>query len=98
MPADGPGIPGPTRIEIVVVLDRALPDPDPFDAGTLEDVWAEPFIDDSEDNAVNCQSGILLLHFADGKVNGPEIAHAMPDGSVLFRGQDIAGELWPYSG
>jgi hypothetical protein len=98
MPADGPGVPGPTRIEIVVVLDRALADPDPFDAGTLEDAWAEPFVDDTEDNAVNWQSGILLPDFANGEFSGPEIAHAMPDGRVLFRGQDIVGELWPYSG
>jgi S1-C subfamily serine protease len=28
-----------------------------------------------------------------GRFDGPEIVHAMPDGRVLFRGQDIVGEL-----
>ena len=64
-----------------------------MDAGTLQDVRAEPFVDYTEDNAVHWQSGLLALHFAGGRFNGPEIVHAMPDGRVLFGGLDIGGEL-----
>lgn len=64
-----------------------------IDAGTLQDVWAEPFLDYTEDNAVNWQSGFVILHFQGGKFNGPELVHAMPDGRVLFRGTDIAKDL-----
>jgi len=64
-----------------------------IDAGTLQDVWAEPFLDYTEDNAVNWQSGFVILHFEGGKFAGPELVHAMPDGRVLFRGTNIAGKL-----
>jgi hypothetical protein len=64
-----------------------------MDAGTLQDVWSEPFLDYTEDNAVNWQSGFLILHFRNGKFTGPELVHAMPDGRVLFRGDDISGAL-----
>jgi hypothetical protein len=60
-----------------------------MDAGTLQDVWAEPFLDYTEDNAVNWQSGFIILHFFGGRFAGPELVHAMPDGRVLFRGMDI---------
>jgi len=60
-----------------------------MDAGTLQDVWGEPFLDYTEDNAVNWQSGFLILHFRYGKFTGPELIHAMPDGRVLFRGDAI---------
>jgi hypothetical protein len=50
-------------------------------------------VDYTEDNAVQWQSGILALHFALGRFDGPEIVHATPDGRVLFRRQDIWGEL-----
>jgi hypothetical protein len=61
-----------------------------MDAGTLQDIDAEPFLDYTEDNAVNWQSGFLILHFQGGKFAGPELVHAMPDGRVLFRGEDIS--------
>lgn len=57
-----------------------------IDAGTLQNVWAEPFLDYTEDNAVNWQSGFVILHFRGGRFTGPELVHAMPDGRVLFRG------------
>lgn len=64
-----------------------------IDAGTLQDVWAEPFLDYTEDNAVNWQSGFAILHFDGGRFAGPELVYAMPDGRVLFRGRNIAGEI-----
>jgi hypothetical protein len=64
-----------------------------MDAGTLQDVWGEPFLDYTEDNAVNWQSGFLILHFAGGRFMGPEPVYAMPDGRVLFRGENIGRKL-----
>ena len=58
-----------------------------IDAGTLQDVWGEPFLDYTEDNVVNWQSGFAILHFRGGRFTGPELVHAMPDGRVLFRGE-----------
>lgn len=64
-----------------------------IDAGTLQDIDAEPFLDYTEDNAVNWQSGFAILHFQGGRFAGPELVHAMPDGRVLFRGEDISGKI-----
>jgi hypothetical protein len=64
-----------------------------MDAGTLQDIDAEPFLDYTEDNAVNWQSGFLILHFRGGRFTGPELVHAMPDGRVLFRGDNIARKI-----
>jgi len=61
-----------------------------IDAGTLQDVWGEPFLDYTEDNAVNWQSGFAILHFRKGRFTGPELVHALPDGRVLFRGRELA--------
>jgi hypothetical protein len=60
-----------------------------IDAGTLQDVWAEPFLDYTEDNAQNWQSGFVILHFRAGRFTGPELVHALPDGRVLFRGEEL---------
>lgn len=60
-----------------------------MDAGTLADVEGPMFLDYTEDNPVNWQSGFLLLHFRGGKFTGPELVHAMPDGTILFRGDKI---------
>jgi hypothetical protein len=64
-----------------------------IDAGTLQDVWGEPFLDYTEDNAVNWQSGFAILHFEGGRFTGPELVYAMPDGRVLFRGTDISKRI-----
>lgn len=59
-----------------------------MDAGTLADIEGPMFLDYTEDNPVNWQSGFLLLHFRDGKFTGPELVHAI-DGHILFRGDRI---------
>jgi len=64
-----------------------------IDAGTLADVWGEMFKDYTEDHAVNWQSGFPILHFRAGKFTGPEFVNALPDGRVIFRGDDISKEL-----
>ena len=63
------------------------------DAGTLADIWGEMFKDYTEDNVVDWQSGFIVLHFQNGRFNGPEFVHALPDGRVIYRGRDIAPVL-----
>jgi len=60
-----------------------------IDAGTLADVWGPQFKDYTEDNVVDWQSGFVILHFQNGRFNGPEIVHALPDGRVIFRGRTL---------
>ena len=59
-----------------------------MDAGTLAERDGPMFLDYTEDNPVNWQSGFLILHFRDGKFTGPELVHA-EDGHILFRGDKI---------
>ena len=55
-------------------------------AGTLAAIDSLHFLNYTEDNPVNWQSGFLILHFRGGVFTGPEQVHALPDGRVLFRG------------
>lgn len=55
-------------------------------AGTLAPVDSRLFVNYTEDNIQNWQSGFPILHFRDGKFTGPELVYALPDGRVLFRG------------
>ena len=59
-------------------------------AGTMAPVDSSQFTHYTEDNPVNWQQGFVFLHFKNGKFTGPEIVNVMPDGRVLFRGQEIA--------
>lgn len=59
-----------------------------MDAGTLADIDGAMFLDYTEANPVNWQSGFLLLHFRGGRFTGPELVHAI-DGHILFRGDRI---------
>ena len=43
----------------------------------------------TEDSPVNWQEGFVILHFRNGKFTGPELVHVMPDGRVLFRGEEL---------
>lgn len=58
-------------------------------AGTLADIDCQAFLHYTEDNPVDWQSGFLIAHFRSGKLTGLEPVHAMPDGRVLFRGDNI---------
>ena len=60
-----------------------------IDAGTLADVWGPMFKDYTEDHVVDWQSGFVILHFSNGKFNGPEFVHAVPDGRVVYRGSNL---------
>lgn len=58
-------------------------------AGTMAPVDSPQFTHYTEDNPVNWQQGFALLHFRNGKFTGPELVHVMPDGRVLFRGDEV---------
>lgn len=60
-----------------------------IDAGTIADIYNPHFMNYTEDNPVNWQSGFVILHFRGGKFTGPELVHALPDGRVLFRGEVV---------
>lgn len=60
-----------------------------MDAGTLAETEGPMFLDYTEDNPVNWQSGFLLLHFRGGEFTGPEPVYATRDGHILFRGDKI---------
>lgn len=60
-----------------------------MDAGTLAPVDSRLFVNYTEDNPQNWQSGFLILWFENGKFTGPELVYALPDGRVLFRGKDL---------
>jgi hypothetical protein len=58
-------------------------------AGTMAPVESPHFVNYTEDNVQNWQSGFVILHFRGGKFTGPELVHALPDGRVLFRGDAV---------
>ena len=58
-------------------------------AGTCAPVDSPQFTHYTEDNPVNWQEGFVILHFRNGKFTGPELVHVMPDGRVLFRGEEL---------
>lgn len=58
-------------------------------AGTMAPVDSPQFTHYTEDNPVNWQEGFAILHFRNGKFTGPELVYVMPDGRVLFRGEEI---------
>jgi hypothetical protein len=60
------------------------------DAGTVSDIYSPHFLNYTEDNPQDWQSGFVILHFRGGKFTGPEIVWGMPDGKVLFRGEVIS--------
>jgi len=60
-----------------------------IDAGTVSDVYSPHFLNYTEDNPQDWQSGFVILHFRGGKFTGPELVWGMPDGKVLFRGEVI---------
>lgn len=63
-----------------------------IEAGTLAEIDSKTF-HYTELNPVDWQSGFAVLHFQNGKLSGHEFCNAMPDGRVLFRGQDILGVI-----
>jgi len=58
-------------------------------AGTISDIWNPLFINYTEDNPNDWQSGFVILHFRSGRFTGPEFVYALQDGSVLFRGNEL---------
>ena len=58
-------------------------------AGTMAPIDSPHFTNYTEDNPQNWQSGFAILHFRSKRFTGPELVHAMPDGRVLFRGEEI---------
>jgi len=56
------------------------------DAGTMADIYSPHFINYTEDNPVDWQSGFVVLHFRGGELTGPELVWALPSGKVFFRG------------
>ena len=58
-------------------------------AGTMAPVTSPQFTHYTEDNPVNWQEGFVILHFRNGRFTGPELVHVMPDGRVLFRGEEL---------
>ena len=60
-----------------------------IDAGTLAPVNSRLFVNYTEDNIVNWQSGFVILHFENDKFTGPELVYATSDGKALFRGKDV---------
>ena len=60
-----------------------------IDAGTVSDIYSPHFLNYTEDNPQDWQSGFVILHFRDGKFTGPEIVWGMPDGKVYSRGDVV---------
>lgn len=60
-----------------------------IDAGTLAPIDSRLFLNYTEDNVVNWQSGFAILHFRGGRFTGPELVHALTDGRVVFRGDIV---------
>lgn len=58
-----------------------------IDAGTVSDVYSPHFLNYTEDNPPDWQSGFVILHFRNGQFVGPELVWGLPDGKVLFRGE-----------
>ena len=60
------------------------------DAGTMSDIHSPHFVNYTEDNPVDWQSGFAILHFRDGKLTGPELVWVLPnERRALFRGDVI---------
>lgn len=59
-------------------------------AGTMAPIDSPLFTHYTEDNPVNWQEGFAILWFRGGRFIGPELVHAMPDGTVVFRGEVLA--------
>lgn len=59
------------------------------DTGTLADPSGPQFVDYIEDSPTNWRSGFVVLTFHNGRLLWPEVAHALDDTSVQFRGQII---------
>ena len=57
------------------------------EAGTMAPIDSKHFLNYTEDNPQNWQSGFCILHFRDGRFMGPELVHCLPDGRVPFRGE-----------
>lgn len=59
------------------------------DTGTLADPYGSQFIDYTEANPVNWQSGFVVLTYHKGKLLPPECLEVLSEGVVTFRGQVI---------
>ena len=58
-------------------------------AGTMAPIDSPHFLHYTEDNPTNWQSGLLLLHFRDGRFTGPERIHVVGN-TMFFRGDAIS--------
>lgn len=56
------------------------------ECGSLAEPYSEPFIDYTEDNAVDWQSGFMVLTFHKHQLLPPEPAYVVGDGKLAFRG------------
>lgn len=60
-----------------------------IEAGTLLSHDSKASLHYTEANPVNWQPGFVLLHFRDGMFTGPELIYAMPDDTILYRGDRV---------
>lgn len=56
------------------------------DTGTLADPYGPQFVDYTQDNPVNWQSGFVVLTFREGHLMTPETAERFEEGRMMFRG------------
>ena len=59
------------------------------DTGTLADLYGPQFVDYTEANPVNWQSGFAVLTFKNGQLLQPELAQKWDEDTIEFRGQLI---------